>query len=176
MSGGQVPDGDEGVLEYRNRHWSVTAHQAHAGTRYIVANGPSVLVVPVLPNGRVVLLSVFRRPHRMHVTEFPGGALLDDAERPSTAAERELLEETGLASSAWTALGHLRPATALTTERCYVFAAQEAETVRAPAAGEPGRPFSLPSDAVFKALVDGGGDAVALAAWGLFDARFGRRG
>lgn len=168
-------DGDEGILEYRNPHWSVWAHPTPAGAWYVVANGPSVLVVPVLPDGRVVLLSVFRRPHGMHVTEFPGGAL-EDRERPATAAARELLEETGLVSSAWTTLGDLRPATALTTERCHVFAAKDVEQVREPSAAEPGRPFSLPADLIFEALVEGGGDAVALAAWGLLNAPSGRRG
>jgi ADP-ribose pyrophosphatase len=63
-----------------------------------------VLVVPVLPDGRVMTLSGYRHGPRRVCLSFPGG-FIDPGEPPEAAARRELREETGLAPDRLVALG-----------------------------------------------------------------------
>jgi len=51
-------------------------------------------VVPLLPDGRVVLLRQFRYPTGGWLLEIPAGKL-EPGEEPADCARRELLEETG---------------------------------------------------------------------------------
>lgn len=54
----------------------------------------AVSVVPVLPDGSIVMLWQFRHPHGKSHWETPAGRK-NDGEPPEEAARRELLEETG---------------------------------------------------------------------------------
>jgi len=54
----------------------------------------AVSVVPVLPDGSIVMLWQFRHPHGKSHWETPAGRK-DDGEPAEAAARRELLEETG---------------------------------------------------------------------------------
>ncbi|MCF5706411.1 NUDIX domain-containing protein [Pseudomonas syringae] len=71
-----------------------------------------VVVVPVLPDGRVVLASLMRRAIGQMSIEFPRGKI-DDDETPVEAAVRELLEETGMVALQTTELGMLHSNTSL---------------------------------------------------------------
>ena len=57
-----------------------------------------VILVPVTDDDRIILVEQYRTPVRSRVIELPAGLVgdLDDSEESlATAAERELLEETG---------------------------------------------------------------------------------
>lgn len=60
----------------------------------IEAKWDAVLVVPVLPDGRLLIERIYRHPYRRWFLEFPAGGMApgDDA---CAAAARELEEETG---------------------------------------------------------------------------------
>ncbi len=58
------------------------------------AAGDSVGVLPLAPDGNVVLVREFRAGPDRHMVTIPGG-LVDTGETPQQAAARELREETG---------------------------------------------------------------------------------
>lgn len=63
-------------------------------TREVVRHPGAVLVLPVLGDGRIVLIRNFRVAVDQRLWELPAGKLEPD-ESPETAAGRELVEETG---------------------------------------------------------------------------------
>ncbi len=72
-------------------------------------SGPGgVAVLPVLPNGKVVLNLNFRHATRSWELELPRGALLAN-ETVEEGAVRELKEETGLGVASLTFLGNIMP-------------------------------------------------------------------
>ena len=66
----------------------------------------AVAVVPVLPDGSIVMLWQFRHPHGKTHWEIPAGRV-DEGETPLEAARREAREEIGLEIAAETFLGRL---------------------------------------------------------------------
>jgi ADP-ribose pyrophosphatase len=63
-------------------------------TREVVEHPGSVVVLPLLPNGRVILIRQFRYPARKSLWELVAGSM-EPGESVIRAARRELLEETG---------------------------------------------------------------------------------
>ena len=96
---------------------------ANAIREYIVHPG-AVLVVPVLPDGRLVVERQFRYPLHRVVIEFPAGKL-DAGESPLATAQRELTEETGYVAAQWTHLGLIHPTVSYSTEAIEFFIADD---------------------------------------------------
>jgi ADP-ribose pyrophosphatase len=63
-------------------------------TREMITHSGSVVVVPVLPDGRVLLIRQYRHAARQFLWELVAGRM-DEGESPRKAAARELMEETG---------------------------------------------------------------------------------
>ncbi|MHA2293642.1 MAG: NUDIX hydrolase [Candidatus Hodarchaeales archaeon] len=61
---------------------------------YIKQEGPSVCILGLTSQNRVVLAKQFRPGPEKIVLELPGG-IINDEESPENAAHREFLEETG---------------------------------------------------------------------------------
>jgi ADP-ribose pyrophosphatase len=80
-----------------------------AGVREVARHPGGAVTVPLLDDGRVLLVSQLRYPVGKRVTELPAGKL-DRGEDPVSAARRELAEETGYSAAS---LEHL--ATVYTT-------------------------------------------------------------
>jgi ADP-ribose pyrophosphatase len=62
--------------------------------REVVAHPGGVVAVPVLDDGRLVLIRQFRYPLQKYILEFPAGKL-DSQQSPLETIKRELEEETG---------------------------------------------------------------------------------
>src|SRR4051812_16918245 len=72
---------------------------AVATGEYLVHPG-AVLIVPVLPDGRLVIERQFRYPLQRVFIEFPAGKL-DPGESALDTARRELQEEAGYTATTW---------------------------------------------------------------------------
>ena len=69
-------------------------------TREVVEHAGSVVVMPFLPNGHVILIRQFRYPARQSLWELVAGSM-EPGESVIRAARRELLEETGYSARSW---------------------------------------------------------------------------
>jgi 8-oxo-dGTP pyrophosphatase MutT (NUDIX family) len=94
----------------------------------------AVAVVPVLPDGSLVMLWQFRHPHGKTHWEVPAGRV-DEGESAAAAAERELLEETGYRAKRLVRLGGFHPINGISPHKAELYAALDCERVQAP---EPG--------------------------------------
>ena len=98
-----------------------------------------VCVLPVLADGRVVLLRNYRHPLNREFWECARG-FIDPTESSETAALRELAEETGYscAPADLIALGHVAQEPSTLAGRVAVFAAVDCRPRTAPIDDEPG--------------------------------------
>lgn len=134
--------------------------------REIVVHPGAAAIVPVLPDGRLVLIQQYRHATGGDLWEIPAGTL-EPPEPPAACAARELTEETGYRAGALTPLGEFFTAPGFCTERMYLYLATDL------VAGEP-RPESdehiavhaVPASEVAAMAADGRiADAKTLVGW-----------
>jgi len=99
----RLPDGGEAIREY-------------------VVHPGAVLIVPILPDGRLVLERQFRYPVGQVMLEFPAGKI-DPNELPLATAVRELREEAGYVADTWQPIGIVHPEIGYSTEAIAMFVA-----------------------------------------------------
>src|SRR3984893_19039567 len=63
-------------------------------TREVITHPGSVVVLPVLPDGRILLIQQYRHPARQYLWELVAGRM-DPGETPKVAAARGLIEGKG---------------------------------------------------------------------------------
>lgn len=85
-----------------------------------------VSVIPITPEGEVVMVRQYRHGVREILLEIPGGLMDPQDPDPETAAKRELQEETGYTSDAVTLIGSLYPQPAVQSNRYHIFLAENA--------------------------------------------------
>ena len=114
-------------IVHQNNYWSVQRElvrfqNGEVHSYHSVTTGDSVLVLPVLSDGSIVLLRQFRYLQQRWSIELPGGGI-NLHETPEQAARRELLEECGCTSIELKQAGHFSPCVGVMSEVCYVFRA-----------------------------------------------------
>ncbi|MDD5085875.1 MAG: NUDIX hydrolase [Candidatus Omnitrophica bacterium] len=90
--------------------------------REVVRQANAVVVVPRLPDGRLILIRQFRHATDGLLWEFPAGRV-DKGERPAAAAVRELEEETGYRARRMKRLSSFYTSPGISTEWMHLFAA-----------------------------------------------------
>ncbi|MFO1273860.1 MAG: NUDIX hydrolase [Rubrivivax sp.] len=94
----------------------------HATREYIAHHG-AVAVVPLLDDGRMVLVRQYRYPIGKSIYEFPAGKR-DPGEDLLACARRELQEETGYRAREWAYACEIHNAAAYSTESIWIFFAR----------------------------------------------------
>jgi ADP-ribose pyrophosphatase len=129
-------------------------------------------VLPILADGRVVLLRQFRPAAGGVIWEIPAGRL-ETGETPTDCVVRELAEEAGYQAQRLERLGEMLPAVGFCTERLHLFVARELTSV--PQAPEPDEYLEVIPMTAVEALamvdrgeiVDGKTQLALLMAWRL---------
>jgi ADP-ribose pyrophosphatase len=83
----------------------------------------AVVILPILPDGRIAFIEQYRHSVRASILELPAGTL-EASEDPTACAQRELMEEIGMASRDILALGTLYPAPGFCSEVQHIFVAR----------------------------------------------------
>ncbi|GAB5562491.1 MAG: NUDIX hydrolase [Synoicihabitans sp.] len=91
---------------------------------YVMEIRDFVHTIPVLEDGRIVLVRQYRHATGMFGLEFPGG-ILDEGEDPLAGARRELQEECGATGGAWSEVAVFYPNPARQTNRFHCFLGKE---------------------------------------------------
>jgi ADP-ribose pyrophosphatase len=92
-------------------------------TREYIRHGGAVAVVPLLDDGRCVLVRQYRYPLAKLLLEWPAGKR-DAGEATLACAMRELAEETGYTAREWAYGGEIHNAAAYSSESIWIWFAR----------------------------------------------------
>ena len=105
------------------------------GSFGVIKHPGASLAVPVLEDGRVVILRQYRFAVATRLLEFPAGTL-DPGETPLSTMQRELQEEAGYSASQWDELGAMLPCPGYSDEVIHLFLARELTPLQEQPAGD----------------------------------------
>lgn len=106
----RLPDGRESVREY-------------------IVHPGAVVMIPLLPDGKLGLIRQYRYSMGQEQVELPAGKL-GGGEDPLESARRELEEEIGYRAGKLTCLSEIHPCIGYSNERMWLFLAEELEKSR----------------------------------------------
>ena len=95
----------------------------------------NVIVIPILDDGRLVLVRQYRYLGEKNSIEFPGGGIGKD-ESSTDAAKRELLEESGYNTENLIKIGAFEPSVGVIKDLSHVFIANELNLQQEPKSDE----------------------------------------
>lgn len=115
-------------VKYQN-HWLTVREDAvihpngQPGIFGVIEYGRGVSVLPMDAEGNVYLIDEYEYAIRSQSLETANGGI-EEGETELAAAQRELLEETGISATDWTPLGMVNPFTAVVHSPAYLFLAR----------------------------------------------------
>jgi len=135
--------------------------------REVVRHPGAAVILPVLDDGRLVLIRQYRYAAGEVLLELPAGTL-EPGEDPKTCASRELIEETGWRAASLEGIGRIFTTPGFSDEVIHIFVAtrlQEHADGSAPDADEDIETVLIPAEEVFDLARRGGvEDSKTLAA------------
>lgn len=108
------------------KHDTLEKPQGGTGDYYYGESNGVSMVIPVMPDGRLVLTLQHRYLEDKQSIEFPAGGIVDGME-PLETAEKELLEETGWTADDYVRLGVIQGSNGLFKDKCHIFLAYTLE-------------------------------------------------
>ena len=119
------------MIVFKGRVFSVetsdlTFPDGRRRTIEVVRHPPSVVLLPLLDDGRVMLIRQFRASIGRWLWEIPAGSV-DEGESPETAAVRECEEEIGLVPQRVERLGGFYPTPGFCDEELIFFKVSQLE-------------------------------------------------
>jgi ADP-ribose pyrophosphatase len=105
-------------------HDEVALPDGREAQREVVHHRGAVAVIPVAPDGRLVLVRQWRHAMGRALWEVPAGTR-DEDEEPFTTARRELEEETGYLAGSWRSLGSACVSPGYSDETLWFYLASE---------------------------------------------------
>lgn len=106
------------------RRDTVLLPNGHEAVREWVKHPGAAAVIPVLDDGRVIMVRQYRYPVRRVTLEIPAGKLDVPGEDPLDCAKRELKEETGYTAAKYTKLFSLATTVGFSDEWIHIYAAE----------------------------------------------------
>jgi ADP-ribose pyrophosphatase len=91
-------------------------------TREVITHPGSVVVLPILPDKRILLIRQYRHATRQYMWELVAGRI-DEGEGPKEAALREMIEETGYRAKRVKIFLDVFPTPGFLEERMYILLA-----------------------------------------------------
>jgi ADP-ribose pyrophosphatase len=104
------------------RDWLIEPGGVRA-TREVITHPGSVVVLPVFPDGRILLVRQYRHASRQFLWELVAGRM-EAGENPRRGAARELIEETGYRAKSFRVFLDMFPTPGFLEERMYVLLAE----------------------------------------------------
>ncbi|HTP79592.1 MAG TPA: NUDIX hydrolase [Bacteroidota bacterium] len=156
---------------FRNRWWTyrrdtVRLPAGGEGEYHYVDSFGSSLVVPVRPDGSLILLNQYRYLCDRESLEFPCGGV-KEGESYDAAAARELQEEAGFVARDWKIAGEFNPYNGVTNEFCRIYIARNLSALKAASdETEEFEQWTLRPDEIEARIVSGViWDGMTIAAW-----------
>ena len=128
----------------------------------------SSLIVPVQPDGGIVLVNQYRYLRDKESIEFPCGGVKDGHSYDGTAVQ-ELQEEAGYIARSWMVAGEFNPYNGVTDEICRVYVARDLQPVPPkPDNTEEFEVIALLPDEIDARIISGViWDGMSIAAWAI---------
>lgn len=103
---------------------SITLPNGMEATREYCHHNGAVCVIPITDKNEIICVRQYRYPFHDALIEIPAGKLDTPDEDPTSAAIRELREETGAICKNLTYMGLYYPSPAILDEKIYMYMAQ----------------------------------------------------
>ena len=103
---------------------NVTLPNGNTTNLNILRHPGAAAMVALTDNREIILIKQYRHAVMDYIWEIPAGTL-DPNETPLVCAQRELIEEAGVAAKKWDKLGEIIPVPGYSDERIHIFLATD---------------------------------------------------